>query len=547
MIIDANQLDAQIDIDTDVCIVGAGAAGIVLANELNQTSTDVCLIESGHEQPTEAGQALYDVENIGYPIRENFMSRARYYGGTCNIWAGRSMKLSPIDLQKRDWVPNSGWPLSYAELDTYYKRASDILRLPSVDSLQALSQRYQLSPQECSIFEPADFEPAVVSWAKRPMRFGPTYRSTLKKSRNIRVYLNANVTEIVLNDAGRAVTSFAVQTWSGKRFRVNAKRFVLACGGLENARLLLVSRQQQAHGIGNDFDAVGRYFMDHPRAIFGRLRLFEPARLYSLLGLPLADGKFQLGIALSEAAQRREQVLHSYISLEPQLSEMAKQQYQSSVHLAKIVLRKGYAGSRFRLFNSGLAEVQDLIYLLTPREIMPHALYRFCVNLKRKIQASSGPQELSIINYCEQVPDVNSRVFLSEKRDRLNMNSLVLDWKMGTQETESLIRLHELLNQHLVKSGIGEIEHTRADMATLPFTDASHHMGTTRMSEDPRTGVVDPNCKLHRVENLFMAGSSVFPTVGHANPTLTIVALSLRPRRLSENHDGVARCVSVWG
>jgi choline dehydrogenase-like flavoprotein len=438
------------------------------------------------------------------------------------------MKLQPIDLQKRAWVPNSGWPLSYSELDAYYKKASKVLQLPSFDTFQDLTQLSRVYDQEISLFNNNDLEPAIALWARKPLRFGTEYKSTLKKSRNLRVYLNANVTEIVLNDLGNAVEALTAQTLSGKRWRIKAKHFVLACGGLENARLLLVSRQKHAHGVGNHFDVVGRYYMDHPRAIFGHVRLFGPTSLPALLGLPLADGKMQMGIAFSEEAQRREQVLNSYVSLEPQLSKAAEQRYQSSVHFMKILLRKGYAGNRLNFFDSGLAEIRELVYLLTPKEIMPHCFYRPYLILKRKLYTSVTTKNLTVINYCEQVPNPESRVFLSEKRDRLQMNSLVLDWKVGAEETSSIIRLHELLGKYLVKSGIGILESTLPDTHILPFTDASHHMGTTRMGAEPRTSVVDENCQVYSVRNLFIAGSSVFPTVGYANPTPTIVALALR-------------------
>lgn len=528
MIIDANTLHDNLDIHTDLCIVGAGAAGTVLANEFAGTSTGICLIESGSYHPTEENQSLYDFESIGYPVRENFMSRARYYGGTCNIWAGRCMKLRPIDLQKRAWVPNSGWPLTYEELEAYYKKAVKALRLPAGDTFQNLTCLPGLDDKEVSLFDNHDLAPAIALWAKTPLRFGGAYKSTFKKSCNIRVYLNANVTELVLNGLGEAVESLTVRTLSGKQLRIEAKHVVLACGGLENARLLLVSRQKHPHGVGNQFDVVGRYYMDHPRAICGRVQLFGPTSLPGLLGLPLADGMVQIGIALSAEAQCREQLLHSYISLEPQLSQAAEQRYQSSVHFMKILLRKGYAGNRFDFFGARLAEIRELVYLLTPKEIMPHALYRSYITLKRKLYKSVTTKGLTVINYCEQVPNPASRVFLSEKRDRLNMHSLVLDWKVGTEETRSILRLHELLREYLAKSGIGIVESTLPDTHPLPFTDASHHMGTTRMSVAPSTGVVDKNCKVYGVRNLFIAGSSVFPTVGHANPTLTIVALALR-------------------
>ena len=522
-LIDANELASNSQMTFDICIVGSGAAGITIASELNGSSQMVCLIESGSYGPDEETQSLYDIEVVGYPVRENFMSRARYFGGTCNLWAGRSMRLTELDINPREWLPYSGWPITYAELNRYYGKAEKILRLPSFERFEQVMLNRHMSSQERSFFDNDDLKPNISVWAKKPLRFGATYKSRLKRSRNISVYLNANVTEILLNPAGTSVDEFSVATLGGKRLRIKAKLFVLACGGMENARLLLVSRGIQSHGIGNQFDVVGRYFMDHPRTVFGKVKLFGQPRLPLLLGIPLREGMAQVGIQFSERVQQREQLLNHYLTVERRWSEQTAKAYQSFVHTMKILFRKGYSGNRFSLSGAKLANVPELIYLLAPRELMPHFLYSAFKALKNKI--SGGVTELIVVNYCEQAPNPQSRVYLSRERDKLNMNRLVLDWKVGAEETKSLMRLQELVDFYLKKTHIGHLDNTLND---LSYTDASHHTGTTRMSDDPRTGVVDRDCKVHGVDNLYIAGSSVFPTSGYANPTLTLVALAIR-------------------
>jgi choline dehydrogenase-like flavoprotein len=525
-IIDANELPAATTLQADICIVGTGAAGITMASELDGTSYTVCLIESGGYGPDEETQALYDLEIAGHPVRENFMSRARYFGGTCNVWAGRSMRLSRLDVAPREWIPDSGWPIPYEELAQYYPRASRILRLPSFDTVEQVVMRQRMSPAERRLFDNPDLQPNISLWAKKPRRFGKAYRQQLQKSRNISLYLHANVTEIQLNGAGKRVEECTAMTLSGKTLRLKARHFVLACGGLETARLLLVSRTVHPQGIGNRFDLVGRYYMDHPRAVFGKVRLSRPQKLPLLLGMPLADGKAQVGIQFSEAVQRRERLLNHYLSLERRWSEQTAKAYQSFVHTMKILLRKGYAGKRFSLSGANLAQVPELIYLLAPRELMPHALYSTARRLKQRL--SKGVTELIVVNYCEQMPNPQSRVYLSDKRDRFNMPRLVLDWQLRPEETHSLLRLQALLDTYLRQQQLGYLETTAEPFSERLYTDASHHIGTTRMSTDPRQGVVDAQCQVHGVDNLFIAGSAVFPTSGHANPTLTIVALALR-------------------
>jgi choline dehydrogenase-like flavoprotein len=525
-IIDVHELASDSIIAADICVAGSGAAGITVASQLDGGSQSVCLIESGGYGPDEDTQSLYDLQTIGYPVRENFMSRARYFGGTCNLWAGRSMRLTELDMLPREWVPHSGWPITYAELARYYPQAEHILRLPSFASFARDKLNRHMSPVERSLFDNDDLQPNISMWAKKPLRFGTAFEAQLKRSRNVTVYMNASVTDIRLHHDGTAVDEMAASTIEGKKLQIKAKRFVLACGGMENARLLLVSRDVQRHGIGNQFDVVGRYFMDHPRTVFGKVKFHGKQHLPLLLGIPLADGMAQVGIQLSESVQRRERLLNNYLSLERHWSPQTAKAYQSFVHTMKILLRKGYSGRRFALSGAKLAIVPELIYLLAPRELMPHFLYRSVKTIKNRM--SGGVEELIVVNYCDQIPNPASRVYLSHERDQLNVNRLILDWKVGEEETQSLMRLQELLDRYLKNNHIGYVEKNLSPINDLLYTDASHHIGTTRMSDDPRHGVVDKNCRVHGVSNLFLAGSSVFPTAGHANPTLTIVALGIR-------------------
>jgi hypothetical protein len=523
-IVDINDLHAPTTLDTDICIVGGGAAGITVASELDGTSHRVCLIESGGFGPDEQTQALYDLQVIGHPVRQNFMSRARYFGGTCNVWAGRCMPLTPLDMCVRDWIAHSGWPISYEELERYYPQASRVLKLPARHTLERLMSRK--NPVERRLVDNPDLQPAMAVCAKKPLRFADAYRKQLRRSRNISLYLNANVTDIQLNRAGDHVEACVASSLGGKTIHFKAKRFVIACGGLETARLLLASRSIHPTGIGNRFDAVGRYYMDHPRAVFGKVRLSKPRALPMLLGMPVSDGMAQVGIQLSHDVQRREHLLNNYLTLERSWSDQAAKTYEGFVHSMKILIRKGYAGKRFRLSRANLARVPELIYLLPPREIMPHSLYSTASRLRHRF--GKGVSELIVVNYCEQMPNPLSRAYLGETRDRFNMPHLVLDWKIRREETVTLLRLQDLLDRTLRRHQLGYLESSSQLFSDRLYTDASHHIGTTRMSTDPREGVVDQNCKVHGLDNLFIAGSAVFPTSGHANPTLTIVALAIR-------------------
>ncbi len=522
---DARDLDPGTALHAQVCVVGAGAAGITVAHALAESGVDVCLVESGGFDPEEKTQQLYDVEHIGYPVRENFMSRARYYGGSCNVWAGRSMRLEPADIDRRDWVANSGWPLSYGELAAYYPQAAEILRLPPLARFERDGYRDRMSEQERHLFSSEPLRPTISLWAKGPMRFSAAYRAWLRQSSRVRLVLHANVTKIVLRPDGIAVQSLEASTLGGKRFTLRANTYVLACGGLENARLLLVSRDTHTEGVGNHHDVVGRYFMDHPRAVAGRVRLYPGCRLALLPGQPLQDGKIQLGIGLSAATQQADGLLNHYATLEAEFSQYVESGYQSFVRTMKVLLRKGHAGSRWSVGRARLGYIPGMIYLLTPKELLPHAIYRWHTALRRALHPRPHGRSRVVVYFCEQPPDAASRVTLSPQRDALGMPRLVVDWRLGSEITRSILRLQELLREGLRRSGIGELEPAELDVR---FSDASHHMGTTRMSGTPRKGVVDVDCRVHGVVNLYLGGSSVFPSGGHANPTLTIVGLALR-------------------
>jgi choline dehydrogenase-like flavoprotein len=525
-IIDARQLEDGSTVETDVCIVGAGAAGITLAAELENTGARVCVLESGGFRAEPEVQALTDIDCVGYPVRQNFMARARYYGGSCNLWAGRAMRLDPIDFEARSWVPNSGWPIGYSEVAAYYDRADQVLRLPPLGGLQNALRPPIIEPVEAELFEGSDLKPCVAMWATKPLRFGSAYRSKFAGSDRIDVYLNASASEIVLDDSGSSVSAIRMSTLTRRSTTIRARLFVLAAGGLENARLLLLSHSRWPAGIGNAFDQVGRYFMDHPRTVYGQVTLADGVKPYTLLGCPQRYGKLQLGIGLTDEAQRREGLLNGHLGFEPKLSKVAEQKYESSINFAKVVLRKGHAGKRFDFRSAGSAEMKDLIYLLTPKEILPHSLYRLYSGLRRLI--AKPVKTLTVINYCEQAPDPASRAYLGTERDELGLNKLVLDWKVNPDEVRTAVRLQEKLGERLREAGLGTLDSSPAKLAELKYTDASHHIGTTRMSGSERTGVVDGNSRVFGTSNLFAAGSSVFTTSGSANPTLTIVALSIR-------------------
>jgi choline dehydrogenase-like flavoprotein len=525
-IIDARTLEDGARLEADVCIVGAGAAGLTLALALEAPTRRVLLVESGGFEPDEDVQSLYDLESVGYPPRPNYMSRARYFGGSCNLWAGRCMSLQEMDLVGRAWVPNSAWPIPPAEIRRYYPKAAAILGLPSIANFDLPTHGGRLTADERTLAMSPGFVPTISLWAPKPKRFGKSERRRIARASGVQLLLQASVTGIDLDDDGAEVRSLIAKTLTGRALRLEARAFVLAAGGLETPRLLLASHDRQSRGIGNEFDLVGRYFMEHPRAVFGAVRMAPGRRLSLMRGWPLQDGKVQLGIGLSPEAQARERLLNHYLTFEEAFSGYAEQHYQAAIEVGKVLLRRGHAGGRLELSRARRAPaVQDFIYLLSPKEILPHRLWRLVTLARNRLVSRHEARRYIVVYFCEQPPDPQSRVYLGHGKDRLGLNRLILDWRIPESVHQSLYRLQELLGAALQAQKLGTLER---GTGVPHYTDASHHMGTTRMGATPRTGVVDPDCRVFGVRNLYIAGSAVFPSAGHANPTLTIVALALR-------------------
>ena len=514
MFIDSRELSDHAQIDCDICIVGSGPAGITLANELVGSGAQVCLVESGGLSRQSETQTPILAEQVGIRV-EVLNYRTRYFGGASNAWGGFLRKsiglkpLDPIDFKARGWVPNSGWPFEYAELEPFYERACKLLNHISWEDFNADRHPVRL----LRAFHD-DVLHTTIFHLPKPVWFGKRFRSSFARAENIRVLLHSRAVEIEEDDESK-VNSIHVVTSAGQTHRLFAKYFVLACGGLENPRLLLVSTGKHSCGVGNKHDLVGRYYMQHPKGRHGFvfLRTSGNADLYAGRYQP-NNCRLHAGVSISEDVQRREQLLNHCVRLLPAFS--LTDSYASEIARAL----RGARGEGRRI------EMLRRAFYLTiewPRVAAPA--------LKRAMRHfPSGTTQLRVMNHMEQIPDAENRVELSEQRDLFGVQQLRINWRINPVEKSSLNRLHALLRDNLQRYGMGMLE-TELDpyMHDWPVaSSANHHMGTTRMHSNPQRGVTDGNCRVHSVQNLFIAGSSVFPTSGHANPTLTIVALSIR-------------------
>jgi choline dehydrogenase-like flavoprotein len=498
---DARKLDNGSVIQGDICIVGAGAAGISMALEWINTPYKVILLEGGGFEYDEKVQQLYDGKTTGqryYPLQS---SRLHYFGGTTGHWAGFCSVFDAIDFKKRDWIPYSGWPIQRTDLDPFYKRAQKILELGPYEYSLAYWQK-----QDPSMI-PLPFDENVV-WNKiwqfsPPTRFGDKYRENIIQAKNIQLYTYANVTDIKAEDDLESIKELTVKNHAGISHTVKARLFVLACCSIQNARLLLASNKQIPQGLGNQNDLVGRYFMEHLEIKSGELRLEKPVSM-NLYNFNFGVTRARAELAISEQKQTEHKILNGTISLTP-------------MAIAKNV-----------------RPMIDVWNNKDPRKSIDSMVSGFSNAEKKYDPAKDDHRSHELFIRIEQAPNPDSRITLDTEQDALGMPKSILHWELTPLEKRSIRKIHELLGQQAGLSAVGRVKmmdylKDEKDMSWPDFVGGGwHHMGTTRMSNDPKKGVVDSNCRVHGIDNLFIAGASCYATAAAPNPTLTIVALTLR-------------------
>lgn len=458
------------DLSYDVAIYGAGAAGITLARALSRKSARVGLFEAGgFGRPPGGPGHPFAGKIVGLPY-DLTATRLRYFGGTTNHWGGWCRPLDPHDFQAHSHIPLSGWPLSRGELDPYLEKALDICEVPTGGlGLAAFDRDFGFG----ELTQRASAELTYKSFLfSPPTRFGVRYRSDIEAAENVECLLNATLVKVLVADG--SVDRCLLATPDGSRLRVSAHCHVLAMGAVENARVLLAS------GVANSSGFVGRCFSDH---------------LGKTIGVALLD-------------------------------------FNNRYHLHQAV----HDGRQFRVlphlsFRDEILEEQQLVNfgLIFHRwDSQPLGLLGEGVERQLEYVAGSEKNRFRVLLRMENTPNPNSRIELTNELDASGLPRVSLNWQLNPLDMSCVERLCTVLGRAIGKAG-GRFR-VNARTATATYTGAyqSHQMGTTRISRNPDDGVIDPSLRCHDVGNLYVAGSSVFPTFGFANPTLTIVALTLR-------------------
>ncbi len=496
MELDGRYLGNGAVLEADVCVVGAGPAGLALACALAAGSRDVLVLESGGAGSERSAQRLNEGATVGDAYAGLRATRHRQIGGAANLWntlvgsaaGAKYVPLDRADLAGAPELPWSGWPLPWSRARAVVRRGAALCGLHAFDgdpTSRASAGRQPLDLDGGSL-ETRVYELGVA----RP--FAEEHPERLRRAPNVRLCHHATVCRLVPDRQGERVEEALVASIAGTRFRVRADVFVLAAGAIENARTLLLSDAgAERPWLGPASDWVGRCFMEHPRdyalTLVPRPGLFDDAGFYD--SHVTSDGSHVLGrIALAEELRRHERLPNVSVTLVPRLTRRRRPRLPA---VARRYPRPGTHWSRGRGADGSSAPLHDAFTLL--------------LNL-------------------EQPPHGENRVVLGTRRDALGLPAAELHWRWRPEDHDGLARTRAVVARAFEATGLGRVE-----IGSLrPDPNAHHHSGTTRMSLDAGSGVVNPDGRVHGTENLYACGASVFPTAGFANPTLTVVALALR-------------------
>mgnify|MGYP006286547751 CR=1 FL=1 len=515
MFTDLRSLSGTLELEADVCIVGAGIAGLTLARELLGSGLSVTMLESGGSFGDEQTNQLNEGEVTGLPYFSTTYGRTRGFGGTSELWAGQCTPFDACDFEHRHWVAHSGWPVRKRDLDAYYRRANAVFGLPE----DAFTDEQNLNFPAASI--PFDTERLTshVSVFSPKRYLGRELRASLSQDPKFAVLVHATATELVPAPGDRRVEYVVARSLSGRQATVKARTYVLACGAIENARLLLVSNRVEPAGIGNRHDLVGRYLQDHVIANCGHIETRRAADLWRRIDLARVrklrwSGKFRI----ADRIQASEQVLNATARIVYDYED--SETVERLVRLYRMVARRAWSEARR----------DDIGYLVCN---LPQVAGFGARHLGYNLPGIVRPRSIQLSCITEQVPDPESRVSLSNECDALGMRTARIHWRISEAERRTIYAVARICRDEFQRLDLGRLEIAPwLEGASISWRDqvrdTLHASGTTRMADDPARGVVDSNCQVFGTDNLFVAGSSVFPTSGHANPVFSMAALAIR-------------------
>ena len=491
-----------------VCIIGAGAAGICLAVELAKHGKSVMLLEGGGRDVEEAAQEPYRSHVIGHVHRGIHSGRFRAHGGTTTRWGGQILELNTEDFERRDWIAESGWPLSHTELEPFYKRALAFEGLANVVEDDNTVWR--------ALKLPAPSFPGMQSyltrWCPEP-NFARLHRKPLETNNNIQAWLHANAIELLIE--GDAVRALRYRTQQGTEANVQADEFVFCMGTIESVRFFL---QPRGGGLPwNRSGLLGRHFQDHIDANAAKVVPRDRHKFAQLFdNIFLSGYKYHPKLRLSSREQMKSRILNCAATMS--FSSLVDDALAATKATAKHLLR-----GRFPEL-----QVADLVRSIRHTPLLMRQTARYALQHRAYNPSSS---EISLRVHCEQRPDGDSTITLAQERDSLGLLRARLDWRISELEFETI--------RHYAETAVASLSHVaevHPDNSLLnrdpnfldKCDDSNHHMGGMRMATSPDRGVVNPDLLLNGTRNVYICSGAVFPTSGFSNPTHTVLALAIR-------------------
>lgn len=530
-------------IECDVCVIGAGPVGVAIADRLSRSRLNVIVLESGGLEQSSTADDLARPERSAHIGNIDYFQFTRQFGGNANAWLVRTDKssrgvrlISPSagDVAAREHVEDSGWPIRHDEMTPYVDQALSYFGLPP-NGFSPSCWRNNL----CSEVETGDprVDTGVFQFGDA-REFVFARKEQLRTDPNVRFILNATVTDLDVSNSDDHVTTVHYKCAEGKLFNVVARQVILAAGGIGSVQILLNSTGRSPNGIGNEHDNVGRYFIDHPLIDGGDLIPFDKKAVerFELYDMRLVNDVPILGhFKISDEGLAAAKVASMSCMLFPREDDWRRHQYltarQNRGFMASLTLREQLLRRQIPTMRETVDAVvgfDGIVKRLIDSRLRPKA------NLGRggwskRPERYGAFDRFHVLQIAEQFPHRDNRVYLSQEKDRLGIRRVAIDWTWHDEDIAATVRSQQTFAEAFASAGIGRYE-IKSDNGKPSVVSHStcHYMGTTRMSAEPRKGVVDANCRVHGIDNLYVATSGVMPTGGYANPTLLAVAFGLR-------------------
>ncbi len=520
-IISSSDLENNRNLTYDICIIGSGLSGQIVASKIKNKK--IILIDSGKIEFNKEVQNLNKLEMNGINFRKNFTNRVRQLGGSANMWANQLMFLDKHEIEERKWISeNLSWPFSYNELKKNYSETlNDIYGHTLDDPFKQVENNNFFSIIENQFLNEKNVLFARSMWPNKVEKFNFTSKFTQKilNDKNLDFISDFTATELKINEDAQKLDKVIFQS-DNKTISVKADTFVLACGAIENARILLNNQSKYKILINNN---IGKYFMDHINIDLGFLNTKKKLPLSILLGMKFRNYDLRKYLKITKEYQKEKGILSCHSCVDPVYDEKDEILFHNFLkEIKKIIKFNGIPRIKFNEIN--IKKTLEQLYFKIPPQIsnsLMNSLLRLVLGKKNNYLSFD---KLKIIFQGEQMPNINSKIYLSQNRDKYNQKIAIVDWRLNKIDYKSWDEFIKILNKNFNSHDFLSFE----ENSKPEILDVSHHSGTTRMSSNKLDGVVDNNCKYHDLGNLYICGSSVFKTIGSGNTGLSIMAISNR-------------------